>query len=415
MSKKQSELSLLVPGARGWEIWQKEADGGYVRVSEGEVARAADLGGLAGGQLAMLFPVRSFHAMPFRASSGDESLFEDLTAMHAERLGVRADPMGGQLSDTFAVSREEESAVLLGVVLKTPGEGELPPRSPKEFDLSARAFPVQGDAIAVWMEFGRWVFAFYQQGRLLYAQATSSAAESPDESLVREIRLALGQLAIQGLSFKPAAVHVWSDAATAGSLAGAFGVPANAGPRPDPVLPEPRSKLLPADVRAARREARTRHQRLAAIAAVILLYLGVGAWFGYGLWKDHSKIKKLTAQAEAIAPQAEILAYAEHDALWAELTQVVEDSRAPVEVLKRVTDAALRSPGVRMKTAEITGTEIRLQGEAQQNQPISQFSLNLTRPSFGLSQYKWETPAPTNTAKGWDFIFVGTLAGEATP
>src|SRR5690606_4964002 len=278
--------------------------------------------------------VRAMHALPFRASSGDESFFEDLSAMHAERLGVRADPMGGQLSDTFVVTREEDSAVLLHVVLRTPGEGELPVRTPKEFDLSPRAFSVSGDAIAAWMEFGRWVFAFYKEGRLLYAQATSCSAESPDDAFARDVRLAIGQLGIQGLAVKPAAIHIWSESGAAGSMAG-FGVPVQAGPRPDPVLPEPRSKLLPADVRAARREARIRQQRMAAVAAVVVAYLGAGAWFGYGLWKDNARIKKLNAAAEQIAPAAETQAYAEHLALWDELAPVVDPAKAPVELIFR--------------------------------------------------------------------------------
>lgn len=405
---KQSEISLLVPGARGWEIWKKEADGSFSRALESESARAADLTGLPAGHLAMLFPVRALHALPFRASSGDESLFEDLASMHAERLGVRADPMGGQLSDTFVVSREEESAVLIHVVLRTPGEGELPTRTPKEFDLSARAFQAPGDAIAAWVEFGRWVFAFFKEGRLLYAQATSSAGDSPDEAFARDVRLAIGQLGIQGLQVKPGAIHVWSDGGNAGSMSG-FGLPVHVGPRPDPVLPEPRSKLLPADVRAARREAKARQQRLAIVAVAALVYLGIGAWFGYGLWKDHARIKKLNADAEKIAPAADMQAYAEHIALWDELAPVVDPAKAPVELIFRVTKAVPPNSGLRMKTAEIDEVSIKLVGEAPQNTPIGQFSLNLTKPSFGLSHYKWENPAPNNTTKGWDFVFSGTL------
>ena len=87
---KQQETSLLVPGPRGWEIWKQASTGGFVLHSADGPARASDLTGLPGGNLAMLFPVRGMHALPFKASSADESLFEDLAAMHAERLGVRA-------------------------------------------------------------------------------------------------------------------------------------------------------------------------------------------------------------------------------------------------------------------------------------------------------------------------------------
>lgn len=409
---KQQETTLLVPGPRGWEIWKQSSAGGFVLQSADGPARASELTNLPGGNLAMLFPVRGMHAMPFKASSTDDSLFEDLAAMHAERLGVRADPMAGQLSDTFVVSKDEETATLLCVVLKSPGDGDLPPRSPKEFDLSARSYPVRGEAIAVWKEFDRWVFAFFRNGKLLYSQATSSSGAEPDAACLREIHLALGQMAIQGLALKPEAVHVWSpdgDAGGAGTLATGFGVPARVSPRPDPVLTEPHSKLLPADVRAARRAQRAKAQKMAIAAAVVVAYLGVAAWFGYGLWRDHKKIQNLKAEAESIAPPEAVAAYNEHLSLWNELDLVVDDSKFPVELMARLKKAMPMGQNLRLKTAEITGSEIRLVGEAQQPGPINTFSLNLTKSSYGLSQYKWETPPPSNSTKGWDFQFNGTL------
>lgn len=406
---KQSEMSLLVPGARGWELWKQGAEGAYVRQSESESADASALTGLPAGHLTMLFPVRSWNALPFRASSVDDSLFEDLSAMHAERLGVRWDPMAGQLSDTFLVAKEEENSILLTVVLKSPGEGDIPSRTPKEFDLSARGFPVEGDAVAVWMEFGRWVFSIYRGGRLLYAQATSSETSSPDDSLLREIRLALSQLAIQGLGIRPTAIHIWSADGTAGSLASALGIPARVSPRPDPLLPQPHSKLLPADVRAARRVARSRQQKVAAVALVVLAYLGAAGWFGYGIWKDQSQVRKLKAQASEIAPDEDTAAYAEHKELWRELDLVIDNNKAPVDVMFRITKAIPAVGGLRLKTAEINEGEVKLIGEAPQQAPIGQFSLNLGRESFGLSHYQWANPPATNSSKGWDFAFIGTV------
>ena len=409
---KQQETTLLVPGARGWEIWKQSSTGGFVLQSADGPARALDLTGLPGGQLAMLFPVRGMHALPFKASSTDESLFEDLAAMHAERLGVRADPMAGQLTDTFLVSKDGESATLLCAVLKSPGDGDLPPRSPKEFDLSARAFEVRGEAIAVWKEFDRWVFAFYRNGKLLYSQATSSSSPAPDSGCLREIQLALGQMSIQGLALRPEAIHVWSpdgDAGSAGTLASGLGMPAKVSPRPDPVLPQPRSKLLPADVRAARKIQRARQQKIAAGALVVLAYLGVAGWFGFGLWKDHQTIKKLNAEAEEAAPKDAVAAYEEHMSLWNELEPVVEGDKAPVDIMYRIAKAIPPTGGLRLKTAEITAGQIRLVGESQQQPPIGTFSLNLNNPSYGLSGYKWDTPPASNSSKGWDFQFNGTL------
>lgn len=409
---KQQETSLLVPGIRGWEIWKQATTGGFVLQSADGPDRASDLAGLPGGNLAMLFPVRGMHALPFKASSADDSLFEDLAAMHAERLGVRADPFAGQLSDTFVVEKEEDAATLLCIVLKSPGDGDLPLRSPREFDVSPRAYPVSGEAIAAWVEFGRWVFAFFRNGKLLYSQATSSSGDAPDASCLREIQLALGQLSIQGLALKPTAIHVWSPdgpTGSAGTLADGFGLTARVSARPDPVLPQPRSKLLPADVRAARREQKARQQRMAGIAAVVLAYLGLGAWFGYGIWKDSSKVKTLTAKAEQIAPADEQAAYLEHKAVWAELDLLVNIENSPVEILSRIQKAMPPNSGLRLSRAEINPGQVKLVGEAQQAAPISQFDLNLTKPSYGLAEYQWENPPPSNSNKGWTFNFTGLI------
>lgn len=412
---KQQETALLVPGPRGWEIWKQAATGGFVQQSADGPARASDLGGLPGGNLTMLFPVRGMHALPFKAASTDDSLFEDLAAMHAERLGVRADPMAGQLTDTFVVGKEEESATLLCVVLKSPGDGDLPPRSPKEFDISPRAYQVQGEAVAAWKEFERWVFAFYRNGKLLYSQATSSSGPSPDASCLREIQLALSQLAIQGLALRPEVVHVWSSDGDAGSLASGLGVPARLSPRPDPVLPEPRSKLLPADVRAARRAQRERQQKIAIAAAMGIAYLGTAGWFGYGLWKDKNGIAKLKADADEILPAADRAAYEEHKAKWAELDLMVDLEKAPVELMSRVAKAIPPNSGLRLKTAEINAGQIKLVGEAPQAAPISQFSVNLGRDSFGLSQYQWDNAQPTNSSKGWSFVITGATEDAESP
>ncbi len=157
---KQADWSLLLPGPLGWEVWKRQADGTFERrEDDSEAAKASEITGLPGGDLALLFPVRGFHALPFRAESKDDALFDDLATMHAERLGIRPDPMAGQLSDHFVVSADDQSTVLLHAVLKKPGEGELPLRTPKEFDLSPRAYRVEGDTLCVWKELGRWVFA----------------------------------------------------------------------------------------------------------------------------------------------------------------------------------------------------------------------------------------------------------------
>ncbi|MGE9269438.1 MAG: PilN domain-containing protein [Verrucomicrobiales bacterium] len=409
MSKKQTEMSLLVPGPLGWELWKQLADGTYQRSNDEGPMVVGEMGGLPGGDLAMFFPVRQVNALPFRAPSTDEDLFEDLAQMHAERLGVRADLMAGELTDTFQVSQEEDSTVLLHVVLRSPGEGDLPVRTPKEFDLSARGFSVGGNAVCVWKELGRWVFSVFQGGTLLYSQPTSSGAESPDDAVVREIHLALGQLNLQGLKLSPDVVHLWGpqgELAEAGALGEAFDVPIEIAHRPDPVMPEPTSRILPADVHAARRAKAKRNQLFALVGAAALIYFGFAAWLGWGLWEATSQRNKLEAQ---LAPYAEVEAeYNEHLARWSELAQVVEARYNPMETMLNVARSIPRNSGLRLNTADLDFNlkepRIRLDGAAQSSAPVTTFSLALKR-NAKLRWLDWNNGPANKTQKGWQFVF----------
>ena len=404
MSKPTDNI-LLVPGESGWEIWTSQTAGAaFTLHAATAIERAADLTDLPAGDLLLFFPVKSFTAIPMRVSSDDDALFPDLAALHAERLGLRPDPMAGQLTDLFVIAREAENTALVSIQLRAPGEGEMPPRGPKSFDISARAYPLTGDTLAVWKEFGRWVFALSHQGNLVYCQATSGTSAQPDEALAREVRLALIQLSMQGLEIEPARVVFWtsSENPDSAALTAAFKVPVEISPRPAPVLPAPLSKLLPADVRAARRAAQRRQRVMLGAAAVALIYLGIIGWFGYGLWKDHSETQNLLQQAAAAAPEGE--AYAAHVAKWDELAHVVELENAPVDILSRISACIPPNSGLRLKIADINATEIKLTGEAPQLQAVNSFSLNLGK-NTDLANFKWQTPEPNQSTRGWEFVF----------
>ena len=401
---KSNEHVLLVPGESGWEIWTRQSDAPFSLHSRCGAAQAGEITDIPSGELTMLFAVKSLTAVPMRVTSDDDALFPDLAALHAERLGIRPDPMAGQLSDVFVVAREAENTALLSVFLRSPADGELPPRGPKGFDISARAFPITGEALTIWREFGRWVFAVFHQGNLVYCQATAVDAAQPDAALAREIRLSLLQLAMQGLDFQPTRIIVWSGAETldTSELRATFTAPVEHSPRPAPVLPEPLSKLLPADVRAARRAARQRRNILAAVVAAVLVYLGVIGWAGYSIWQGTSESRKLIAEAAQVAPEGE--AYALHIAKWDELAPAIELASSPVDILHRIATCIPPNSGLRLKTAEITATEVKLTGEAPQFQAVKTFSLNLSK-NNELAHFTWETPEPNQSTLGWDFVF----------
>lgn len=407
MSKKSSDTTLIVPGESTWEIWTGTPASGFTLKTTTTAHSPGDITDLPGGDFTLLFPVRAITALPMRVASDDEALFPDLAALHAERLGLRPDPMAGQLTDLFVIAKEPENSAIVSILLKNPGEGDITARTPKEFDISARALPLSGESLAVWKELGRWVFALSHQGQLAYCQATSISGSSPDDALAREIRLALIQLSLQGIEIKPTKIFLWTSDSEASStaLTSAFRAAAEVTPRPAPILPDPPSKLLPADVRAARKAARKRRNTTLAVAAVAIAYLGAIGWLAFGLWKDHSRAKALQARAQAIAPDA--AAYQLHTQKWDELALAFDISNSPVEIFYRVFRCIPPNSGLRLRTAEISAAEVKLIGEATQPAPINQFSLNLNK-SNDLLHFTWQTPSPQQSNRGWEFNYQGT-------
>lgn len=405
---KTNTTHLLIPGEISWELWS-QTPAGYIRTSDESIValKPSEIVKIPPGDLIHFFPVRSLTALPMHVPTGDTSLFPDMAETHAERSGLRPDPFAGQLTDIFPILVNSESSTFLNVILRSPQTEDLPAKAARAFDISPRAFPVKGNTLALWRELGQWVFAIHQEGKLLYCQATSDTSLSPDTSVIREIRIAIAQLSMQGISTSPSHAVVWSSdpEILTEMLSNSLSVQTDLLPRPGPILPDPLSRLLPADVRAARREARQRQNTTLAIAAIAVLYLAGVGYLGYQLWQTHVTTQKLQARVTAIAPEGE--AYALHIAKWDELEYALNLNYNTVDILNRVAKSIPPNSGLRLRTADISPAEIRLIGEAPQSQPVNQFSLNLTK-NNDLLAFDWQTPNPKQSNRGWEFVFTGS-------
>ncbi len=405
---KSKDPSILIPGELGWELWSGAATGDLALVNATAHTSPGEIQDLPASELTLAFPVKAITALPLRVASQDPALFEDFATLHGERIGLKADPMAGQLTDVFEIAHEGEGALIVSVMLRAPADGEMPRRSPKSFDITPRIFPFEGDGVAVWKELGRWVFAIFREGKFVFSEATSESGEHPNTAIAREIRLALIQLSMQEIACKPKRIEIWSSSLEHGpsSLLPELGLPVQVSPRPIPRLPQLASKLLPADVRAARRAALKQRNTRLTIFAVLALYLAGIGWLGYHAWTDISLARKLNAKAEAIAPEAG--AYELHLKKWAELAHCVDLTYAPVDVLFRIANSIPPASGLRLKTADISAVEVKLIGEAPQLQGVNSFSLNLKN-NNDLVHYTWETPPANQSTRGWEFRFNGNV------
>jgi hypothetical protein len=212
------------------------------------------------------------------------------------------------------------------------------------------------------------------------------------------------QLSMQGLDVKPTRILVWSndEAINPSAFAATFRAHVEVAPRPAPVLPVPLSKLLPADVRAARRAAKRKFNITVGIAAAITLYLGIIGWFAYGLWKTSAETQRLVARAHAVAPDGE--EYALHVAKWDELSHIIDLNNSPVDILNRIAACIPPNSGLRLKTADVSATAVVLKGEAPKLEAVNTFSLRLQK-NTALANLTWQTPEPNQSTRGWDFVF----------
>ena len=426
-SKKKGEEVLLLPGAQGWEAWKGTPDTGFSLALRTEITRVLEVGGIPSGELAMAFPVRDVSSLPFRAPTGDDALLSDLADMHLERLGMRPPIDAGILTDIFKVGTRGEESLVAPIVLAPPVEGDLPRRSPKKFDISARCLPMPAEGVLVWQELGRWVFALAEAGQALHFQALASPALGEDTG--REIRLTLSQLQMQGLiDSPPRHCFVWVSEGEASpgteeleQLGTGFGGTAAVATKPVPVLPPRGSQLLPADVRAERVARRKKQQMILGIAALVLFYVGLIAFLGVTLSKARAEAAKNTAAYEEIAPKARL--GEDHKRKWTEIQPIVEQDHNPVELLYLCMLAQDGEEGLRLNRADIFNQlqvdsegkltlirDVRLQGQSDELKQATAFDEALKRES-GFASYLWSCPPPQAKGDKWGFSYEARLRG----
>ena len=79
MSSK-SDITLIVPGPIGWEMWQGTPERGYSCALENGPIEASGLEKIPSGKLVMAFPVREALAVPLVVQTTDEAMFDDLVS-----------------------------------------------------------------------------------------------------------------------------------------------------------------------------------------------------------------------------------------------------------------------------------------------------------------------------------------------
>ena len=412
MSNKKNR-HLLIPGSDGWEIWEGSAEGSFQRSLENGPLLASEIESLPSAGLLMGFPVRQALAVPFKVQTDDEAMFEDLATMHLEKSGIRPEENAGRLTDCFQAGQQDGQTILLAVVLSAPEVSNLPSRAPSAFDISARLFPMAENAITLWRELGRWVFAISSHGQLIYFQALSGDRLSGDT--IRDVFLALTQLGLQGVNLELHQAVVWRSGSKCDptneeikSFGDQLGAQVSVEPKPDPVVPESLSRIIPADARSEKHFHEKRQKRNILIAAILVLYLGLTGYLGYqyfqlneALSKQDDKIKRVTIEHGEIAL---------FNADWQQLAPVVDSQRWPLQLLYRTATIIPPSQDLRFKVFEASRERIVIRGESADLKITSSYAEKIRR---ALKDYDWSLPPAEDDSKTnrWMFSYEGNLKG----
>lgn len=413
MSSKKN-THLLIPGPEGWELWASGADSSFRQSLVDGPLLVSEIENMPSANLVMGFPVREALAVPFKVQTSDKSMFDDLALMHLEKSGIRPEENAGRLTDCFPVVQEGGHSTLLAVVLSAPRPRDLPSPSPSAFDISARFFPMAENAITLWRELGRWVFAVSSHGKLTYFQSLSGDRISGDT--IRDVYLALTQLALQGVDLELSSAVIWTSGLASDPSddeVKAFGDQLGAGvvvePKPEPRMPEPVCKLIPADARSEKRVEEKRKKRNTLVVAILVLYIGLAAYFGYQYIELNGSLKRQDDLIREIrVKHAEIALF---NADWQQLAAVVDSQRWPLQLLYRAATIIPLGQDLRFKVFEASRERIVIRGESSDLKATSSYAEKIRR---ALKDYEWELPPAEDDRKTgrWKFNYEGKLKGD---
>jgi hypothetical protein len=413
MSNKKNSC-LLIPGPEGWEIWASEAGNVFSQSLDDGPLLVSEIEDIPSANLVMGFPVREALAVPFKVPTNDEAMFDDLASMHLEKSGIRVEENAGRLTDCFFVDQNDGQSTLLAVVLSAPEPSTLPSPSPSAFDISARFFPMAKDAITLWRELGRWVFAVSSHGKLTYFQSLSGERLSGET--IRDVYLALTQLGLQGVNLELRKAVVWTSGSSSDpsddevqAFGRQLGAEVMVEARPNPLMPESISKLIPADARSEKRVKDKRQKRKVLIAAVLVLYIGLATYFGYQYMQLTNSLKKQDAMiGEVRIKHADIALF---NADWQQLAAAVDSQRWPLQLLYRTATMIPPKQGLRFKVFEASRERILIQGEASDLKATSSYAEKIRR---SLKDYEWSLPPAEDDRKTnrWKFNYEGKLKGD---
>lgn len=416
MSKKNTDLTLLIPGATGWGIWSVSGGNSTLKANTEEYS-ALQIKSLPNTKnLRMAFPVRELNSIAVWSPSGED--VEDLINIQVEKMGLSQPEELGNLTQHTEIHTDHGSKKLYAVdILRAPAEGTLPAVTPSGFNISPRCYPFSPSAITLWQEFGQWVFALSNaNGEVVYYQGLTS--KNLGAGVLQDVQFVVTQLQLQEvITSPPAQIVVWTedDQITPEGyeeLEKEFKSTLSLQQKPSPIIPDS-GALLPADTRAERLAAKKRKQISLISSLAALLLVGLIGFAIYNLMKVRKEATDLQAKADKIsAENTNIAIFAQKRK---ELTALMDSDLSPMKLLFESTGIIpsenvriIRAEFVHQPTEDGQGTylSILINGESPDSQLALEYDEELQKHKpFQAMSLQWTNPAPSKSQNAWKFNY----------
>ncbi len=396
MAKRSTnDTTIVLPGASDWELWRADASGAFAL--ERSVPAVGDPpGSPASFKSATILgvPVAGAFAVPLWVATEDPELVESVRDIQLETLGLKPDATAGRHVDDKTITVEEKRTLLRVIVLSSRYQLQLPKVHPGQYEITPNLYFLPDNALTVWKELGKLVFAVTRQEHVIYFQNLTSGVL--DTNAAHEIAMAIMPLQSQGVVTALENSTLWlgaNDVSAEGSdlLGSLLSCPVAVAPRPAPAKPITRSTLLPESVAVARIEAKKAAQIRnisLAVAAVLLL---AATYFAVDFLLQKRTVAALEEQVAALEPKSGWIP--EMESKWAEMQKAIDVEVYPVETLLRVYEL-LPENGVRFTTCSITTNRVTIVGEAQDQRAAIRYQ-NAIVASENLDRFEWEQSRTT--------------------
>jgi hypothetical protein len=385
----KGQRALVLPGpteAEPWEVWvlSGKAEPQIVQVCQSPIEnRLRKMATLA-------LPVARVHALSLWLNETDHRQIAGMIPLQIELRGLQ--PRNGPaVFDWSIVAREEKRTLVLVGVLPAVLPPELHAEAYDTFEVSARCFPLQPNALTLWREHDRLVAAFTRGQELAYFQALGEGTAT--SRLLQDLSCVKATLEMHDVLLPLERVVLWCDLPRDDrtALQTALNVPVMEEEGPPPENPKPGWKLTPSVVGEARRtrEGQRWFQRGAIL--LLLFYLGLVGWFVTRYVMLSSQVAQLRQWQADHQPALDLVTNGR--ASWRQLSPIVDVKHYPLELLL---DAQASIPADQLHLIEFdvnSNGKLLIKGEARNVAGAFLFFQKLKgEPLFSVYNLQMENP-----------------------